>query len=177
MKKPLVAAVQVPQIGTGATMLLHCDMVMATPDATFQMPLQNWRCVRKRSSYLLPAWSVRRAHPCCLLQPTIDANTAAQWGWSGTYPGDSFDNIVAERLAALRHCRQAVRVAKALVRDPLREAVHDAVNREAGEFIKRLMSAEAAEAMMQAFLNAARRISAGCVKRKEISKKEIMTKH
>lgn len=155
MKKPLVAAVQGPAIGIGATMLLHCDMVMATPDATFQMPFTKLAlCPEAGSSYLLPrVVGTTRALSMLLMSQTIDANTAAQWGLvTELIPGILFDNIVAERLAALAALPpEAVRVAKALVRDPLREAVHDAVNREAGEFIKRLMSAEAAEAM-QAFL-------------------------
>ena len=58
-------------------------------------------------------------------------------------------DAAANALAALPP--EAVRAAKALVRDPEREAAHEAVNREAAQFLQRLMSAEAAEAM-QAFL-------------------------
>ncbi len=155
MKKPLVAAIQGPAIGIGATMLLHCDLVLATPDATFQMPFTKLAlCPEAGSSYLLPrVVGMTRALSLLLTSRTIDANTAAQWGLvTELIPSILFDNTVDEQLAALAVLPpEAVRVAKALVRDPEREAAHEAVNREAGEFIKRLMSAEAAEAM-QAFL-------------------------
>lgn len=155
MKKPLVAAVQGPAIGIGTTMLLHCDLVMASPDATFQMPFTKLAlCPEAGSSLLLPqVVGMTRALSLLLTSQTIDANTAAQWGLvTELIPSVLFDNTVEERLAALAALPpEAVRVAKALVRDPMRKAAHDAVDREAGEFIKRLMSAEAGEAM-QAFL-------------------------
>ena len=155
MKKPLVAAVQGPAIGIGTTMLLHCDMVFASPNASFQMPFTKLAlCPEAGSSLLLPqVIGMTRALSMLLSSQTIDANTAAQWGLvTELIPGILFENTVTERLAALAALPpEAVRVAKALVRDPMREAAHEAVNREAGEFIKRLMSAEAAEAM-QAFL-------------------------
>ena len=155
MKKPVVAAVQGPAIGIGSTMLLHCDMVLATPDATFQMPFTKLAlCPEAGSSFLLPrVVGMTRALSLLLTSQTIDANTAAQWGLiTELIPSILFDNTVQERLAALAALPpEAVRVAKALVRDPLRAATHEAVDREAGEFMKRLMSAEAGEAM-QAFL-------------------------
>ena len=111
-------------------------------------------CPEAGSSYLLPrVVGMTRALSLLLTSRTIDASTAAQWGLvTELIPSILFDNTVDEQLAALAVLPpEAVRVAKALVRDPEREAAHEAVNREAGEFIKRLMSAEAAEAM-QAFL-------------------------
>lgn len=155
MKKPLVAAVQGPAIGIGTTMLLHCDLVLAAPDAAFQMPFTKLAlCPEAGSSFLLPrVVGMTRALSLLLTSQTIDANTATQWGLvTELIPSILFDNTVQERLAALAALPpEAVRVAKALVRDPDRDATHEAVDREAGEFLNRLISAEAGEAM-QAFL-------------------------
>ncbi len=155
MKKPLAAAVQGPAIGIGATMLLHCDLVIAAPDAVFQMPFTKLAlCPEAGSSYLLPrVVGTTRALSLLLSSQSLDTATAAQWGLvTEVASTDQFDAVVTERLNALAALPpEAVRTAKALVRDPERDAAHEAVNREAAQFLQRLMSAEAAEAM-QAFL-------------------------
>ncbi len=154
-RKPLVAAVQGPAIGIGTTMLLHCDVVIAAPDATFQMPFTKLAlCPEAGSSYLLPkVVGATRALSLLLTSQTIDADTAAQWGLvSELASATDFDAEVEARLSVLAALPpEAVRTTKALVRDPMREALHAAVDREAAQFLQRLMSAEAAEAM-QAFL-------------------------
>lgn len=53
--RPIVAAVQGPAIGIGATLLLHCDLVVASPEAYLQFPfLDRGITVEGGGSYLLP---------------------------------------------------------------------------------------------------------------------------
>lgn len=154
-RKPLVAAVTGPAIGIGTTMLLHCDLIYASPKAFFQMPFTRLAlCPEAASSFLLPrAVGLARASELLLLGNAIDTQTAREWGLiTEILPEESFDADLEQRLKTLTALPpEAVRAAKALIRQPLIEGAHDAVRREAELFVGRLSSAEAAEAM-QAFL-------------------------
>jgi enoyl-CoA hydratase/carnithine racemase len=53
--KPIVAAVRGPAIGIGLTLLLHCDVVIASERATFGAPFAKLALVPEFcSSYALP---------------------------------------------------------------------------------------------------------------------------
>ncbi len=52
-KKPMIAAVDGLAIGVGVTMLMHCDLVFATPNATFSTPFLNLGLVQEAASSLI----------------------------------------------------------------------------------------------------------------------------
>jgi enoyl-CoA hydratase/carnithine racemase len=80
--KILIAAVQGRAVGIGTTMLLHCDFVLAEPDAELQMPFVDLALVPEAgSSLLVPALvGQRRAAELLLLGERIGAERAVQLG-------------------------------------------------------------------------------------------------
>jgi enoyl-CoA hydratase/carnithine racemase len=80
--KPLVAAVQGLAVGVGTTMLLHCDLIYAAPDARFIMPFVNLGLVPEAGSSLLAPAILGHAKAAAMLMlgETLDATAADRAG-------------------------------------------------------------------------------------------------
>lgn len=154
-EKPLVAAVNGAAVGIGTTMLLHCDLVVASDSAKFQVPFVNLGLVPEGgSSLLLPALAGhRKAAELLLLGEAFSAQDAKDFGLvNSVVPADELEssvNQLATRLSA--QPAASVRATKRLLKQPVREVLLETLHREGEVFISRLTSPEAAEAFTAFF--------------------------
>jgi enoyl-CoA hydratase/carnithine racemase len=155
MKKPVVAAVGGPAVGIGTTMLLHCDLVYAAPNARFQLPFVPLGIVPEfGSTLLLPLIAgYQRAAELLLLGLPFTAQKAYEVGIvTAVVPQEKLlDHAlqVAAALAALPP--ESVRLTKSLLRSRHTETLAATIEEETRIFTERLSSPEAKEAM-SAFL-------------------------
>jgi enoyl-CoA hydratase/carnithine racemase len=155
MKKPVVAAVGGPAVGIGSTMLLHCDLVYAAPNARFQLPFVPLGIVPEfGSTFLLPLIAgYQRAAKLLLLGQPFTAQEAHDAGIvTAVVPQE---NLLAEAekaalaLAALPP--ESIRLTKRLMKARYAQPLAAAIEEETRIFTERLTSPEAKEAM-SAFL-------------------------
>jgi enoyl-CoA hydratase/carnithine racemase len=153
--KPMVAAVDGVAIGIGTTLLLHCDLVYASEAARFKTPFVDLGLVPEAgSSLLLPAvLGHPRAAAMILLGEELSATVALAAGLiNEIVPSAELDGraaAICARLAA--RAPGALRASKALLKRGRRAAVEETMLEEAKQFLARLATPEAAEAM-QAFM-------------------------
>jgi enoyl-CoA hydratase/carnithine racemase len=153
--KPIVAAVNGLAIGIGSTMLLHCDLVVASSAAAFQFPFTRLALVPEAgSSLLLPLRvGLQRANEWLLLGERIDAKTALDAGLVNTVvaPAELASAAAARAEALTRLPLGALCETKRLVREPIKAALAEAMSRELEAFGRRLVTPEAGAAF-QAFM-------------------------
>jgi enoyl-CoA hydratase/carnithine racemase len=79
---PIVAAVEGVAVGVGTTMLLHCDLAYAAPNATFRMPFVDLGLVPEAASSLLVPHlaGMKKAVEWLMLGDGFDAQDAARFG-------------------------------------------------------------------------------------------------
>jgi len=118
LEVPLVAAVQGRAVGVGATLLLHCDLVAAAPDAQLIMPFVSLGLPPEAgSSQLLPALVGHRvAAEMILLGRPVGAERALQLGLINQIDEDSLGAARALAQGLARQPGAAVRAAKKLLR-------------------------------------------------------------
>ena len=155
MAKPVVAAVGGPAIGIGSTLLLHCDLVYAAPNARFQLPFVPLGIVPEfGSTYLLPLLAgYQRAAELLLLGQPFSAQKAYEVGIvTQIFPENELlqkAKEVAQMLAALP--AESIRLTKRLMKKRHGAALAETIAEETRIFTERLDSPEAKEAL-SAFL-------------------------
>lgn len=148
--KPLVAAVRGNAVGVGTTMLLHCDIVVASETARLQVPFVNLGLVPEAASSLLLPRVIghQRASAMVLLGEALDAATALAAGLVNRVVPDADLDAVARQVAAniAAKAPTAVRLAKRLLKgDPA--ATLARMDEEGVHFAAQLKSAECREAI------------------------------
>ncbi len=132
--KPVIAEVGGLAAGAGATILLHCDIVVASTTACFDFPSTRLGLLPDAGSSVLLATRVglQRATDWLLFGERVDVETAHQVGIVNTVVvREQLSRTVLARADALSKLPQGtVREMKRLLREPLRQAVHDAIVRE-----------------------------------------------
>ena len=102
--KPLLAAVKGNAIGVGTTMLLHCDVVVASPTANFSMPFTSLGLVPEAgSSMLFPNLvGYQRAAKIFMTGESFGAKEAKEMGLVAIVAEDAFAEAmaIAEKIAA-----------------------------------------------------------------------------
>jgi len=154
-QKPIIAAVAGAAVGIGTTMLLHCDLVYAAPNARLQLPFVNLGLVPEAaSSLLLPALiGYQRAAELLLLGEPFSAQKARDIGLvTEVVPEDQlFDTAMAQAKKLAGKPAASLRLTKRLMKQGQAAAVAQQIKLESGHFAERLDSPEAKEAF-SAFL-------------------------
>lgn len=148
-EKPIVVAAQGMAVGIGTTLLLHCDLVFASPDTRFVLPFVSLGLVPEAgSSLMLPARiGAAKAAAMLLLGEPMDAAAAEVAGLiTAIVPADQLlEHARAKADALTRQPPQALQEARRLMKgDPA--AITDRIEEEAHSFRAALLSAEAKEA-------------------------------
>ena len=148
--KPLVAAVRGNAVGVGTTMLLHCDLVVASVTARLQVPFVNLGLVPEAASSLLLPRVIghQRASAMVLLGEALDAETALAAGLVNRVVADDQLEATARGMAMALAVKAptAVRLAKALLKGDPAEALQR-MDAEGVHFSAQLKSAECKEAI------------------------------
>lgn len=149
--KPLVAAVHGKAIGGGATLLLHCDLVVAAADTQFRLPFTSLGAVPEfASSFLLPrAAGSKLANELLLLDKIFDAHKAQRAGFvNEVVPAGEQLALAwqwAEQLAALAPA--SVQTSKRLLREAQQEGLAKAIASEGAALVDSFSRDELQEAV------------------------------
>lgn len=149
--KPLIAAVKGNAVGVGTTMLLHCDIVIAAPNAKFSMPFTSLGLVPEAgATKLFPELvGYQRAARIFLTGDPFSADEAKEMGLVESITSDPQAQALelAEQIG--QQPPQAIINTKALMKAGKHDSVAAVMKAEFQIFALALQSEEAAEAFMK----------------------------
>ncbi len=148
-QKPIIAAVNGKAVGIGTTLLLHCDLVYASPDASFSTPFVNLGLVPEAGSSLLLPMRIgyARAAQMLLLGEPMLANEALSAGLiNQIVPLNTLLEYALQKATALTtKPPNALMISRALMRKG-QETLKTHIKEEFEQFALALNSAEAEQA-------------------------------
>ena len=149
--KPLIAAVKGNAIGVGTTMLLHCDITIASETTKFSMPFVNLGLVPEAGATLLFPRLVgyQRAAQILLTGEPFSAEQAVEMGLIAGVAENPKDEIKKIALKLASQPPSAILQTKALLKSDLHEKVKVVMQAEGELFLRALESDEAQEAFMK----------------------------
>ncbi|KAG0224592.1 ClpP/crotonase-like domain-containing protein [Mortierella sp. GBAus27b] len=151
--KLIIAAIQGPVIGFGVTSSAICDVVYATPEATFNTPFMQFGfCAEACSSILLPrVMGYSRANEMLLMGRKFTAEEMKEAGVvARIFPKETFmQEVLKLATAAAKFPPQAMKDTKALIRDIDYDLLDKVSEREMTLLGVRMSSDESAQAIME----------------------------
>jgi len=149
--KPLLAAVSGNAIGIGTTMLLHCDITIASEKTIFSMPFVNLGLVPEAGATLLFPRLVgyQKAAQILLTGEPFNAKQAVEMGLIAGIAENPKDEIKKIALKLASQPSNAILQTKALLKSDLHEKVKVVMQAEGELFLRALESDEAQEAFMK----------------------------
>ncbi len=148
-QKPLIAAVDGLAVGVGTTLLFHCDLVYASPSATFSTPFLDLGLVPEAGSSLLMPMRMgyARAFEMLVLGERFDAARMVDAGLVNRIV--AAEDLEATALAAAARLAakppRALSISRQLMRGG-RRRLTKCMREESKAFAERLSSPEAVEA-------------------------------
>ncbi len=151
--KPVVAVVDGMAVGIGTTLLLHCDLVYCSSQASFSLPFTNLGlCPEYASSLLLPRLAGHvKAAEWLMLGENISAEEACRVGLVNAVAAQLNEYAQAKIDSLMQQPPEALRVCKQLLKAETRGRADKVIANELALFKQALAGAEFAEAVAAFF--------------------------
>jgi enoyl-CoA hydratase/carnithine racemase len=153
-KKPLLASVEGDAIGIGTSLLLHCDLVVAHPEARFQLPFTRLGLVPEGgTSLLLPErLGHQKAFELLVLGKPYSGVEAERYGLINQCSETPLATVqaLADEMAQLEP--MAVQMSKALLKQGREAELTEWLDEEVDQFVARLKTPEAQAVIAQFFM-------------------------
>ncbi len=154
--KPIIAGVNGPAVGVGTTLLLHCDLVVASESSVFALPFTALGlCPEAASSLLMPLQvGAKKANEWLLLGDrfnSIDAQSAGLINYSVATAEEVNQQLNKWESRILKLPVDSVATTRSLLKKQWLQETQKRLSEEGDEF-KRLLKSDAAQSAFAAFL-------------------------